>query len=158
MNNKLNEQSETNKIETIFSSVWLFCQFCILQKIRHYYQERLHIDFLSDTTDNTIIIIVTQSTTNSLKVKTTIIGQGGIIPRENTWGEHVVVEYNGNIYDPSYGLEYGSITSALLTFINQSVESIGIGRLPTQTEDTLDYGWVYVAQIGPIYPDNFILN
>jgi hypothetical protein len=52
MNNKLNEQSETNKIETTFSFVWLYCQFCILQKIRHYYQERLHIDFSSGTTDD----------------------------------------------------------------------------------------------------------
>ncbi|MDR2757568.1 MAG: hypothetical protein LBC20_17910 [Planctomycetaceae bacterium] len=41
-----------NRVKTTFSSIWLFCLFCILQKIRYYYQERLHIDFSSNTTDN----------------------------------------------------------------------------------------------------------
>jgi hypothetical protein len=35
MNNKLNKKSETNRVETIFSSVWLFCLFRILQKIKN---------------------------------------------------------------------------------------------------------------------------
>jgi hypothetical protein len=47
-----------NRVKTTFSSIWLFCLFCILQKIRHYYQEQLHIYFSSDTTDDTITIYV----------------------------------------------------------------------------------------------------
>jgi hypothetical protein len=133
-----------NRVKTTFSSIWLFCLFCILQKIRHYYQEQLHIYFLSDTTDNTIIIIVIQSTTNSLKVKTTIVGQGGTIPCENTWRDHALIGYNNGVHtiilDPSYGVNYGSGDTAKQNFINQ-LDSIG--EITSTTTTIAGYGKIY---------------
>ena len=53
---------------------------------------------------------------DAFKVKSGTPGQGTANPRESIWPNHAVVEYNGKVYDPSYGLEYaegqrdGSVT------------------------------------------------
>jgi hypothetical protein len=48
-----NEKSkQTNKVETIFSFVWFFCLFRILQKIKHDSREQLHVYFPANTTDD----------------------------------------------------------------------------------------------------------
>jgi hypothetical protein len=87
------------------------------------------------------------TTINKFKVSSTATGQGGGNPKESIWGDHGVVEYNGKIYDPSYGLEYGDTATALEEFVTQSIESIGIARDKLSGEDTQGYGWVYEEQI-----------
>ena len=81
-----------------------------------------------------------------LKVKTTIRGQGGGIPRENTWSNHALIHYNGVIYDPSYGVSYGIKNVAKQNFIHQ-LDSVGYFIFSTGTPaDSLGYGFVYVVR------------
>jgi hypothetical protein len=79
-------------------------------------------------------IITTNITQIGFKVFSTATGQGTSQPRENIWSDHAVVEYNGNVYDPSYGLEYGEKSEALKEFVRQSVEYVGTYRPATMIE------------------------
>ncbi|MDR2439081.1 MAG: hypothetical protein LBE12_06905 [Planctomycetaceae bacterium] len=94
---------------------------------------------------------ITMTNTNNdtllFKVLSTATGQGGVSPKESIWGDHAVVEYDGKIYDPSYGLEYGDVATALEEFVIASIESIGLYRDTLQGEDSQGYGWVYEVQI-----------
>ena len=42
------------------------------------------------------------------KINPNYIGQGGIQPKEFIFEGHVGVKYNGIVYDPSYGVDYGA--------------------------------------------------
>jgi hypothetical protein len=79
----------------------------------------------------------------AFEVKTGTAGQGTDSPRESIWGDHAVIEYNGSIYDPSYGLEYGAKSGALLEFMLTSVESVGCYRPLQSGEDKQGYGFIY---------------
>ncbi|MBQ9873515.1 MAG: hypothetical protein IJM30_03540 [Thermoguttaceae bacterium] len=61
----------------------------------------------------------------ALKVNSNLQGQGGVTPRENTWHGHALIQYNGNVYDPSYGCTYGSRETFLTTFIT-NLHSVGV--------------------------------
>ena len=50
----------------------------------------------------------TGTDTQHFQVKTNLLGQGNLVPRENTWHDHALIVYNNTIYDPSYGVCYGS--------------------------------------------------
>jgi hypothetical protein len=92
------KSKQTNRVETIFLSVWLNYGFG------------------------------------------TIIGATLSQPRENIWSDHAVVEYNGKVYDPSYGVNYGSGDTAKQNFINQ-LDSIG-NRVSTVSL-IVGYGVIY---------------
>ncbi|MBP5622846.1 MAG: hypothetical protein J6X44_12615, partial [Thermoguttaceae bacterium] len=72
-----------------------------------------------------------QNDNHVFKIKTNLHGQGGSTPMESIWAGHAVVSYAGQIYDPSYGKEYGPKNGsalkppALNTFVAESVESFG---------------------------------
>ncbi|MBP5622241.1 MAG: hypothetical protein J6X44_09525 [Thermoguttaceae bacterium] len=97
------------------------------------------------------------------KIVPNALGQGTITidgentkPKESIWSNHGLVEYNGIIYDPSYGKCYGpkdgdvNVNDALTEFVLQSVESIGTTRRKNINEPTDGRGWVYTASIGSI--------
>lgn len=62
----------------------------------------------------------------AFKVHPAITGQGHEFdyPRENLWPDHAMVIYNGTIYDHSYGVCYGDVSSALGNFANNII-SVG---------------------------------
>jgi len=108
---------------------------------------------------NSIGIITNQNVANPIhnylfpvyafKVKENTEGQGTTSPDESIWGGHTVVEYDGKIYDPSYGLSYGIKSDAREEFLKQSVESVGdVHAAPGGSVD--GYGRVYVAHAGPL--------
>ena len=86
------------------------------------------------------------SLVNHFKVKSNATGQGAATPKESVWSSHAVVEYNGSIYDPSYGEKYGSVANALSMFISTSVESIGRSTSIAPDETlTYWYGNIYTV-------------
>ena len=85
---------------------------------------------------------------NAFKVKGNA-GQGTANPKESIWWSHAVVGYDGKIYDPSYGKEYGVQSGALTQFMTQCVESVGTFTL-APAGGIQGYGKVYVAQSGPL--------
>jgi len=74
-------------------------------------------------------------------------GQGTNQPKESMFGSHRVVEYAGNIYDPSYGLGYGNKDlDALKNFMDQSLKSIGTPwPLDPHDPSNLGYGKAYIV-------------
>lgn len=62
------------------------------------------------------------------------------------FGSHYVVEYVGNVYDPSYGLAYGNKDlNALKNFMDQSLESMGTTWPPDPSIQ--GYGKAYIVLI-----------
>ena len=53
-------------------------------------------------------VVYTNTKSQQFQVKTNLLGQGGLAPRENTWHDHSLIKYNNTIYDPSYGVCYGT--------------------------------------------------
>jgi hypothetical protein len=107
-----------------------------------YAAQGIAVTGLGIVVDNSQTVTVTV-----FKVKPTAAGQGTTAPRESIWYNHGVIEYNGKIYDPSYGLEYGLKANALTTFVTTSLESFG-----TETAavvgggvNAAGYAWQYVA-------------
>ncbi|MDO5308575.1 MAG: hypothetical protein Q4G03_03645 [Planctomycetia bacterium] len=96
-----------------------------------------------------------------LKVKPNILGQGGVVPKESIWQGHALIDFNGVIYDPSYGLCYGVLEFALTKFI-ENLHSIGISTANKKTNETeendeteyLKYGWTYT----PVYESKYIIK
>ncbi|MBP5622675.1 MAG: hypothetical protein J6X44_11750 [Thermoguttaceae bacterium] len=95
------------------------------------------------------IVVKDNLSVSSFKVKSTALGQGNATPKECIWPNHAVVEFDNNVYDPSYGLEYGIKTYALADFMIKSIDSIGSFRRKYQNEVTQGYGYVYTAAMGP---------
>lgn len=83
------------------------------------------------------------------KVRTDIRGQGDIIPRENTWGDHAIVKYRNWFFDPSYGFNYGVIVNNQLQTIIQGVIN-NIDSIGRREESYYSgYGFKYVPLVFP---------
>jgi len=95
---------------------------------------------------------------NAFNVKSSVPGQGTASPRESIFVAHAVVGYDGEIYDPSYGLPYGTLSGALTQFM-KSIENAG-RREPSSSHggNTQGYGYVYEAHTGPIVGSMFWLS
>ncbi|MDO4570694.1 MAG: hypothetical protein Q4D38_09945 [Planctomycetia bacterium] len=74
----------------------------------------------------------------AFKVDPTIKGQGNAIPRENVWPDHATVFYNGTIYDPSYGVCYGDVSTAL-DELAKNIVSVGIYDISKLKQQGLQY-------------------
>lgn len=69
-----------------------------------------------------------------------LTGQGGGVPLENTWKNHALVLYRDKVYDPSYGVCYGTYSNKeYLTLFISNLESIGY----TKSGSRLGYGFIY---------------
>ncbi|MBR4975683.1 MAG: hypothetical protein IKY61_01420, partial [Thermoguttaceae bacterium] len=82
---------------------------------------------------------------DAIQVSPLLLGQGGGTPRENIWKGHELIEYNGKIYDPSYGKDYGAANAAAQTFISQALVSVGEVVSVTPAPHN-DYGKRYKPQ------------
>ena len=80
----------------------------------------------------------------AFKVKS-LPGQGTSSPKESIWMNHIVVGYNGNVYDPSYGKFYGVKAGAIQQFMTLSIESVGWQVRPKYPGDIEGYGAAYEA-------------
>ena len=88
------------------------------------------------------VLNTSQAPYNALKVNPSLTGQGEVVPRENTWAGHSLIQYNGNVYDPSYGLSYGSRNNFLASFIS-NLHSVG----DEQAIQYQDYGLTYEVKL-----------
>ncbi len=95
------------------------------------------------------------------RVNCNVAGQGAPDPYEKIWSNHVVIEYDGQVYDPSYGTSYGAKTSALDAFA-QNVADIGIvydvdAGLVSQSWSS-DIGTVDVLKNGVLSPHTTLVG
>ncbi len=103
-----------------------------------------------------LLDIETVDDTKGFKVYSTARGQGGVKPGENIWSDHSVVEYNGKVYDPSYGVDYGPKANALEEFVRKSVEYVGVFRNATaQEKQDFGHGGVLVVTTTTINTNDF---
>lgn len=80
--------------------------------------------------------------TLAFKVSSGLSGQGGGTPCENTWGDHALIQYGDNVYDPSYGVTYGSRSTCLSNFI-LNLDSFGCQVADHNNINGYDYGFLY---------------
>ena len=59
------------------------------------------------------------------EVKSSVVGQGGVTPKESIWGDHATILYGQKMYDPSYGKEYGYLLQDALDEFIKNLESVG---------------------------------
>ncbi|MBQ9371730.1 MAG: hypothetical protein IJU03_06025, partial [Thermoguttaceae bacterium] len=93
------------------------------------------------------------------QMKTHFMGQGySIRPCENTWSGHALIMYNNKVYDPSYGIEYGSLITFLSRFV-MYVDSVGYENLSLDPTETSGFGLYYVPEksytVDTILPSDF---
>jgi len=75
-----------------------------------------------------------------LQVNVELPGQGGT-PKESIWVNHATIRYGDDIYDPSYGIHYGSGNDAKSAFIQQIASIGGKGPLVPITDPLYAKSW-----------------